>query len=190
MASDEDVATALKDFARALLQSSSEGAPANPLSEERQGERRKQLKGLSERVEAMASDPSTATYLGFAAVWTEAQELGIEVPREITMAVASAFMQRPHVTRVSNDVAHSCATEQMSAAVLAVASCGPTTRLRRAARGSFSTATTTLLNRAGLVVVPSRDDEALAVAIGGQQPQLTVGIAEGMPQPPADIDAT
>jgi len=95
MASDEHVATALKEFARALLQGSRDGAAnGDPLSEERQGERRQQLKGLSERVEAIASDPSTATYLGFAAVWTEAQRLGVEVPREITMAVASAFMQR------------------------------------------------------------------------------------------------
>src|SRR5262245_40638244 len=95
MASDEHVATALKEFARAILQGSRNGAAdGGALSEERQGERRKQLKGLSERVEAMAGDPSTATYLGFAAVWTEAQELGIEIPRKITMAIATAFMQR------------------------------------------------------------------------------------------------
>src|SRR4029078_13519038 len=96
MASDEHVAKALKDFGRALVQGSRDGAAnGGPLSEERQGERRKQLKGLSARVETMASDPSTATYLGFEGVWKEAQELGVEVPREITMAVASAFMQRP-----------------------------------------------------------------------------------------------
>jgi hypothetical protein len=85
MASDEHVATALKEFATAHLQGSRDGAANDgPLSERRQGERDKQLKGLSERVEAMATDLSPATYLGFAAVWTEAQELGVEVPSEIT----------------------------------------------------------------------------------------------------------
>jgi hypothetical protein len=55
------------------------------------------LKGLSERVQAMANNPQAATYLGFQDIWNEAQQLGVEVPRQITMAVASAFMQRPHV---------------------------------------------------------------------------------------------
>jgi hypothetical protein len=36
--------------------------------------------------------------MGFAAVWTEAQGLDVEVPTEITMAVASAFTQRPHAS--------------------------------------------------------------------------------------------
>jgi hypothetical protein len=99
MASDEHVATALKEFARALLQSSRDGAAnADPLSQKRQGERLKQLKGLSERVEVMANNPQAATYLSFEGIWKQAQQLGVEVPREITMAVASAFMQRPHVS--------------------------------------------------------------------------------------------
>jgi hypothetical protein len=99
MASDEHVATALKEFATALLQGLRDGAAnGDPLSQKRQGERLKQLKGLSERVQAMANNPQAATYLGFEGIWKEAQQLGVEVPTEITMAVASAFVQRPHLS--------------------------------------------------------------------------------------------
>ena len=99
MASDEHVAAALKEFATALLQGLRDGAAnGDPLSQKRQGERLKQLKGLSERVQAMANNPQAATYLGFQDIWNEAQQLGVEVPTEITMAVASAFVQRPHLS--------------------------------------------------------------------------------------------
>jgi hypothetical protein len=74
------------------------GAVGGTLSEEQKVERRKRLKGLSDRMQAMAANPSAATYVGFEGVWKEAQELGVEVPSEITMAVASAFVQRPHVS--------------------------------------------------------------------------------------------
>jgi hypothetical protein len=99
MASDEQVATALRAFADALMQSSrNSGTSGGPLSEEQKVKRRNRLKSLSERVQAMANNPPTATYLGFEDIWKEAQQLGVEVTSEITIAVASAFMQRPHVS--------------------------------------------------------------------------------------------
>jgi hypothetical protein len=96
---DEHVATALRAFADALIQGSrNNGTSGGPLSEEQKVERRKRLRGLSDRVQAIAAKPCSATYLGFESIWKEAQELGVEVPSDITMAVASAFMQRPHVS--------------------------------------------------------------------------------------------
>jgi hypothetical protein len=93
MASDEHVAAALRAFAKALLQGSRINAVTDgPLS----AGRREQLEGLSKRAQVMAVNPRAATYLGFERIWKEARELGVEVPSEITMAVASAFMQRPH----------------------------------------------------------------------------------------------
>jgi hypothetical protein len=98
MASDEHVATALRAFAKALLQGLRNGAANGGPPSQQERERGKQLKVLSERVEAMANNPPTATYLGFEGVWKEAQQLGVEVTSDITIAVASAFMQRPHVS--------------------------------------------------------------------------------------------
>ena len=100
MASDEHVATALRELAKALLEGSRNSASAahgDSLPEEPDGDRRKRLKSLSEQVQAMANNPRAATYLGFEGAWKQARELGAEVPSEITIAVASAFMQRPHV---------------------------------------------------------------------------------------------
>ena len=100
MASDEHVATALREFAKALLEGSLTSASAahgNSLPEEPDGDRHKRLKSLSEEVQAMANNPQAATYLGFEGAWKQARELGAEVPTEIIMSVASAFVQRPHV---------------------------------------------------------------------------------------------
>jgi hypothetical protein len=94
MASDEHVATALRAFAKALLQGS---RVSGALSEEQEAVRRKHLEGLSKSAQVLAVNPRAATYLGFERIWKEARELGVEVPSEITMAVASAFMQRPHI---------------------------------------------------------------------------------------------
>jgi hypothetical protein len=89
----------LRAFAEALMQGwRNTGASGGPISDEQKVERRKRLKGLSDRVQAMAANPQAATYLGFEGIWKEAQELGVEVLSEITMAIASAFMQRPHVS--------------------------------------------------------------------------------------------
>jgi hypothetical protein len=77
-------------------------ASGEPSFEEQEGERRKRLNSLSEQVHVMANNPRTATYLGFERVWKQARDLGVEVPSEITMAVASAFMQRPHPTSASS----------------------------------------------------------------------------------------
>jgi hypothetical protein len=94
-----NVATALKAFADALMQGwRNSGASGGPISDEQKVERRKRLKDLSDRVQAMAANPQAATYLGFEGIWKEAQELGVEVPSDVTMAVASAFLQRPHVS--------------------------------------------------------------------------------------------
>jgi hypothetical protein len=98
MASDEHVATALRAIAKALLQGlRNSTANGYPLSEQERA-RGKQLKGLSERVETVANNPQAATYLGFEGIWREAQQLGVEVTSDITIAVASAFVQRPHVS--------------------------------------------------------------------------------------------
>jgi hypothetical protein len=99
MASDEHVTTALQAFAKALLQGARNRTPnGDPSFEEHKEERRQRLNGLSAQVQVMANSPRTATYLGFERVWKEAREMDVEVPSEITMAVASAFMQRPHVS--------------------------------------------------------------------------------------------
>jgi hypothetical protein len=100
MASDGHVATALQAFAKALLQASRIRTPnGDPSFEEQEGERRKRLNSLSAQVQVLANNPRAATYLGFERVWKEARELDVEVPSEITMAVASAFMQRlPYVS--------------------------------------------------------------------------------------------
>jgi hypothetical protein len=44
----------------------------------------------------MASNPRTATYQAFDTILNEAQHLGVEFDRKITIRVASAFVQRPH----------------------------------------------------------------------------------------------
>ena len=98
MASDELVATALRAFAKALLQGLRNGAENGGLVSEQERVRGEQLKDLSERVQAMANNPQAATYLGFEGVWKEAQQLGVEVTSDITITVASAFIQRPHVS--------------------------------------------------------------------------------------------
>src|SRR6516164_4970143 len=64
MASDELVATALRAFAKALLQGLHNGAENGGLVSEQERVRGEQLKDLSERVQAMANNPQAATYLG------------------------------------------------------------------------------------------------------------------------------
>jgi hypothetical protein len=94
MASDEHVAAALGEFAQELARSSRKEVRASTPKQSRAGEQR--LKALSEMARAMARDPRTATYLAFDAILNEAQRLGAEVDHEITIRVASAFVQRPH----------------------------------------------------------------------------------------------
>jgi hypothetical protein len=65
MASDEHAATALGDFAKALAQTSHVNPTIGALSEDQDAERRKRLRGLSARVQAMAASPRTATYQEF-----------------------------------------------------------------------------------------------------------------------------
>ena len=97
MASDEHVASALRAFAKALLQSSHVNLTRDALlSEDQDAVRRKRLQDLSARVQAMAASPRTATYQELDSTRREAQELGAEVANEILIGVASAFMQRPY----------------------------------------------------------------------------------------------
>ena len=46
----------------------------------------------------MAANPRAATYQAFEGILKQAQELGAQVERETIIQVASAFMQRPHVS--------------------------------------------------------------------------------------------
>jgi hypothetical protein len=93
MASDDDVAAALGEFAQELGRHSRKKVRApTPLQNRAQQQR---LKALSEIARTMAGSPCTATYQAFDIIWNEAQRLGVELDREITISVASAFVQRP-----------------------------------------------------------------------------------------------
>lgn len=97
MASDEHVATALRAFAKALMQSSHANLTGDALlSKDQEAVRRKRLQDLSARVQAMAASPRNATYQEFDSIRREAQELGADVASDILIGVASAFMQRPY----------------------------------------------------------------------------------------------
>src|ERR1700686_1646613 len=100
MASDEHVATALRAFAKALMQSSHANMSGDaPLSGDQDAVRRKRLQDLAAGVQAMAASPRAATYQGFDSTRREAQELGAQVASEILINVASAFRRRPSASR-------------------------------------------------------------------------------------------
>ena len=93
MGSDDDVATALGEFAKELgRQSRKELGTRTPVQS---SAREQRLRALSDMARTMASNPRTATYQAFDIIWNEAQRLGVELDREITISVASAFVQRP-----------------------------------------------------------------------------------------------
>ncbi|MBV8447873.1 MAG: hypothetical protein JO357_09120 [Hyphomicrobiales bacterium] len=98
MSSDGHVATALNAFAKNIRRSSrAESRP--PLLSEQQGEVRQQrLEELAAEVDGLASNPRKATYQGFESILKQVEELGAPPEREIIIAVASAFMQRPYVS--------------------------------------------------------------------------------------------
>ncbi|MBV9568178.1 MAG: hypothetical protein JO172_08580 [Hyphomicrobiales bacterium] len=98
MSSDGHVATALNAFAKNIRRNSrAEARP--PVLSQQQGEVRQQrLEELAARAEGLASNPGKATYQGFESILKEVEELGAPTEREIVIAVASAFMQRPYIS--------------------------------------------------------------------------------------------
>ncbi|MBV8963987.1 MAG: hypothetical protein JOY67_06120 [Hyphomicrobiales bacterium] len=98
MSSDGHVATALNAFAKNIRRNSRvENRP--PLLSPHQGEVRQQrLEELAAQAEGLASNPRKATYQRFESILKQVEELGASTEREIIIAVASAFMQRPYVS--------------------------------------------------------------------------------------------
>jgi hypothetical protein len=100
MASDFHVANALIDFANDIRRNSqSENGPATLLAPEQADTRRQRLGQLAADAEGLASKPRDATYQGFERILKQVEELGAPPDREIIIAVASAFMQRPYISR-------------------------------------------------------------------------------------------
>src|SRR6478672_1189426 len=100
MASDDHVAAALNDFAKEVIGNARADLDGGGglLSRQQAEARRRRLHQLSTAAEAMATSPRTATYQAFERILKQAQELGAQVEGETIIRVASAFMQRPHVS--------------------------------------------------------------------------------------------
>ncbi|MFI5012614.1 MAG: hypothetical protein ACHQAY_09720 [Hyphomicrobiales bacterium] len=60
--------------------------------------RRRRLEELANEIDTLAANPRAATYQRFELILQQVQELGVSTAREIIIAVASAFMQRPHIS--------------------------------------------------------------------------------------------
>ena len=98
MSSDGHVAAALHAFAKDIRRKAEPGR-AMLLSQELNGEVRQQnLEQLAAQAEGLAANPRKATYQGFERILKQVEELGAPAEREIVIAVASAFMQRPYVS--------------------------------------------------------------------------------------------
>jgi hypothetical protein len=100
MSSDGHVAAALHAFAKDIRRKAEPGR-AMLLSQVKQvnGEVRQQnLEQLAAQAEELAANPRKATYQGFEHILKQVEELGAPAEREIVIAVASAFMQRPYVS--------------------------------------------------------------------------------------------
>jgi hypothetical protein len=101
MASDVHVATALTAFAKDVRRTSrSDSGLTARLSPEQAAIRRERLDQLAAEAERLASNPREATYQGFERIWKQVEGLGAPPGREIIIAVASAFMQRPYVSTI------------------------------------------------------------------------------------------
>ena len=99
MASHEHLAAALRDFAKEVSRNTrSDPRGGGILSRQEDDLRRRRLQGLAADAEAMAANPETATYLGFAEILKQVQQLHGQPESETIIRVASAFVQRPHVT--------------------------------------------------------------------------------------------
>ncbi|MBV8763996.1 MAG: hypothetical protein JO137_03100 [Hyphomicrobiales bacterium] len=96
MSSDGHVAAALYAFAKEIRRKADPGR-TRPATQ-RNGEFRQQnLEQLAAQAEGLAANPRKATYQGFERILKQAEELGAPAERDIVIAVASAFMQRPYV---------------------------------------------------------------------------------------------
>jgi hypothetical protein len=96
MASDDHVAAALTVFAKEIMRSSLTHLGNDEVFSGHDRQRR--LLELARKIEEMAANPRAATYQAFEGILKQAQELGAQVERETIIQVASAFMQRPHVS--------------------------------------------------------------------------------------------
>jgi hypothetical protein len=97
MSSDGHVAAALYAFAKDIRRKADPGRTA-PASQ-RNGEFRQQnLEQLAAQAEGLAANPRKATYQAFERILKQAEELGAPAERDIVIAVASAFMQRPYIS--------------------------------------------------------------------------------------------
>jgi hypothetical protein len=99
MASFENLAAALREFAKEVSRNSrGDLGGGGILSCQEDDLRRRRLQGLAAEAEAMAADPRTATYLGFDEILKQVQQLHGQPESETIIRVASAFVQRPHVS--------------------------------------------------------------------------------------------
>ena len=99
MASHEHLAAALRDFAKEVSRNSrSDLWGGGVLSRQEDDLRRTRLQGLAADAEAMAANPQTATYRGFDEILNQVQQLHGQPEGETIILVASAFVQRPHVS--------------------------------------------------------------------------------------------
>jgi hypothetical protein len=98
MASDDHVAAALDAFAKEITRNSRADLGGGGLLTPQESEFRQQrLQKLAADAQAMATSPRSATYKAFEQTLQRAQELGAKIEGDTIIAVASAFMQRPHV---------------------------------------------------------------------------------------------
>jgi hypothetical protein len=99
MASNDDVAAALSEFAQRLARHSQRRT--RPSTPGQIDAREQRLWALSEMARTMACSSHMATYQAFDTILKEAQRLGAELDPEITIRVATAFVQRPQVREAS-----------------------------------------------------------------------------------------
>lgn len=97
MSSDGHVAAALYAFAKDIRRKADPGRTKPP--SQHNGEFRQQnLEQLAAQAEGLAANPRKATYQSFEHILKQAEDLGAPAERDIVIAVASAFMQRPYVS--------------------------------------------------------------------------------------------
>ncbi len=99
MSSDGHVASSLNTFAKDIRRNfRTEPGRAMLLSPEQSQVRRQRLEQLATETEQLASNPRKATYQSFERILKQVEELNAAPEREVVIAVASAFMQRPYVS--------------------------------------------------------------------------------------------
>jgi uncharacterized protein YigA (DUF484 family) len=96
MASNDHVAAALEAFAKDLKRSCPSEFDGTTVFSAQMDIGRQHIKQLAAEVEALVSNPRTATYQGFEHILKQAQQLGAQIDGETIIGVASAFLQRPH----------------------------------------------------------------------------------------------